>query len=209
MPHLTAGDPLPRRVPTTPTQGIPGTTATHTPPMPPPTRHSSTRLHRPAQWSPTAHRHSAARQVAHLTHTRNTTSPTTQSTALNDERTRNTNDKQQHVARDRRNTLSTSRTGTSRWKQVRLKVLARDRRDGVEHCPECGIHLDYEHGLRRNSAEVDHIIPHSRGGADDPSQCRVICRRCNQSLGAKVGNASRATGQQVPINVKPTTGRAW
>lgn len=33
--------------------------------------------------------------------------------------------------------------------------------------------------------EVDHIIPLAKGGADDESNMRTICRRCNRKKGAR------------------------
>lgn len=80
----------------------------------------------------------------------------------------------------------TPRTATTKWKALRLKVIRRAKRDGVTHCLECGVALDYGISGLRNSAEVDHIVSYAQGGKDLMSNCRVICRRCNQSLGAKV-----------------------
>lgn len=32
---------------------------------------------------------------------------------------------------------------------------------------------------------VDHIMPSSRGGSDDPANLQTLCRRCNSSKGAR------------------------
>lgn len=82
--------------------------------------------------------------------------------------------------------MATSRTGTSKWKNIRKRAIHRAMRDGLTNCPECNIPLDYETGLRPNSPEVDHIIPWSVSQTDALDGTRVICRRCNQSLGGKV-----------------------
>jgi 5-methylcytosine-specific restriction protein A len=81
--------------------------------------------------------------------------------------------------------MATSRTGTAAWKRIRAQAIRRAKASGVTHCTECGCLLDYTQGLLPNSAEVDHIIPHSQGGKDELINCRVICRRDNQSLGGK------------------------
>jgi hypothetical protein len=37
-----------------------------------------------------------------------------------------------------------------------------------------------------NSTSVDHIVPLSKGGADDPSNWALMCRACNQAKGDAV-----------------------
>lgn len=81
--------------------------------------------------------------------------------------------------------MATSRTGTATWKRVREQALRRAKRAGITHCIQCGVELDYEQGRTPQSAEVDHIIPHSQGGKDALDNVRVICRYDNQSLGGK------------------------
>ncbi len=75
--------------------------------------------------------------------------------------------------------MATSRTGTSRWKTLRLQALRTAQDQGITHCPTCHVELDYRHGRQPNSPEPDHILPHSRGGADSLDNLRIICRTCN------------------------------
>ena len=61
---------------------------------------------------------------------------------------------------------------TWQWRKVRQQVLTRD--GGV--CHICG-------GMGANSA--DHVIPHSEGGTDHPSNLRAAHLSCNSSRGKK------------------------
>lgn len=49
-------------------------------------------------------------------------------------------------------------------------------RDG-HRCRSCGATQDLG---------VDHVVPWSRGGSDDPDNLQTLCRRCNASKGARV-----------------------
>ncbi|BCT76937.1 hypothetical protein SCMU_27790 [Sinomonas cyclohexanicum] len=89
--------------------------------------------------------------------------------------------------------MATSRTGTTRWLKVRAQALRLARLNGVTHCMFCRVELDYKQGRTPRSAEVDHLVPHSRGGEDVLENCAVICRRCNQSKG------NRAAPSQVTV----------
>ena len=99
--------------------------------------------------------------------------------------------------------MVTSRTGTSTWKNLRTRALYAAQRNGLTHCPLCTVRLSYEVGRTANSAEVDHIIPHSRGGKDHMSNVQVICRRCNQSK----GNRPSPKAQQITYKVRSS--RQW
>ncbi|WP_412883840.1 HNH endonuclease [Arthrobacter phoenicis] len=79
--------------------------------------------------------------------------------------------------------MTTSRTGTSTWKKLRKRALHLAQAQGLTHCPYCSVQLDYAISLTPCSAEVDHVIPHSKGGRDRRDETQVICRRCNQSKG--------------------------
>ena len=81
--------------------------------------------------------------------------------------------------------MATSRTGTSAWKRTVRIVRHRDRH--LTNCPMCNVTRNWGQGLQPNSAEVDHVIPHSLGGTDSPENAQILCRRCNQSMGAKRG----------------------
>ena len=81
--------------------------------------------------------------------------------------------------------MAGSRTGTAQWFRVRDQARAQALEAGLTRCPVCGVHMDWEYSGRPNSAEVDHIVPHAKGGADVIENCRVICRQCNQRLGGQ------------------------
>lgn len=57
------------------------------------------------------------------------------------------------------------------WLELREQIL---ERDGFT-CRYCGAPAD----------SVDHIIPRSRKGADDPDNLVAACRTCNSSKGAR------------------------
>lgn len=79
--------------------------------------------------------------------------------------------------------LTTSRTGTARYRRWRKRVLMRALDSGVRQCPACGVVLDYSRGLTPSSAEPDHVLPVRWGGTDTVGNGQVLCRRCNQSKG--------------------------
>lgn len=79
--------------------------------------------------------------------------------------------------------MASSRTGLTPHLRFRKAVLRRDQTRGVTHCPICGTELNYKTSRTPSSAERDHIIPITKGGTNDPSNGRTICRRCNQSRG--------------------------
>ena len=80
--------------------------------------------------------------------------------------------------------MTTSRTGTGKYRQWRKRVLHKAQAEGITHCPHCHVLLDYKRGRLPNSAEPDHILPHRWGGKETLDNGRVLCRRCNQSRGA-------------------------
>src|SRR5690625_164667 len=101
-------------------------------------------------------------------------------------------------------TISTSRTGTGRWNPLRTQAITQAIANNITSCSICGVGLDYEYSQRPNSAEVDHILPHSRGGTDTPDNTQVICRWCNQ----RKGNGRRLTTPK-PRLVEPPTTIKW
>ncbi len=56
---------------------------------------------------------------------------------------------------------------------IKRAVMGRDN----YRCRYCGSNL---------YPEIDHIIPLSRGGTNDPSNLQVLCRGCNAQKGARV-----------------------
>ena len=60
--------------------------------------------------------------------------------------------------------------------KLRYEILKRDRNT----CKGCGARApDVE-------LEVDHIVPVSRGGSDEPSNLKTLCKGCNIGKGNKV-----------------------
>ena len=90
----------------------------------------------------------------------------------------------------------TPRTATTRWKNVRRKVIAQARREGMEHCPNCKVKLVWEGPRQAASAEVDHIIPHSQGGSDHPDNLTILCGHCNTRKGDGTHTRSKRTSAQ-------------
>ena len=109
-------------------------------------------------------------------------------------------DKQQR----RRYNIATSRTGTGKWKRVRAQALKQAIDNGVHNCPICGVGLDYEYSQRPSSAEVDHLVPYSKGGTDTLGNTTVICRWCNQ----RKGNGRNLT-VPTPKTIEPGTSIEW
>lgn len=97
--------------------------------------------------------------------------------------------------------MATSRTGTARWKSVVAFVRREAQREGLERCPLCGVELEWDRGLQPNSAEVDHLVPHSKGGQDVPGNARITCRRCNQSRGNRDAPTPRHLQAAAPLKV--------
>ena len=54
-----------------------------------------------------------------------------------------------------------------------------DQQDGV--CPLCGEPIDIG-----GKWEVDHVIPHSRGGGNERENLQLVHQKCNRSKGKKV-----------------------
>lgn len=99
--------------------------------------------------------------------------------------------------------MATSRTGTTTWKTLRKRAIYRAKRAGLTNCPLCNVELDYDVGLTSRSAEVDHVLPHSKGGEDHIDNVMVICRTCNLRKGNRVD-----TDVLKPAKPRPTS-RRW
>lgn len=78
-------------------------------------------------------------------------------------------------AAQRRNYLARKRAaeGTHTAADIQAQLKRQKRK-----CYWCGCKLDKYH--------VDHVIPLSRGGWNDPSNLVIACPRCNDSKGAKL-----------------------
>jgi len=65
----------------------------------------------------------------------------------------------------------TRRNGSTRqWRKLRARVLMRDG----HRCQLCGA----------PATDVDHVLPVSEGGPDDPRNLRALCASCNRSTAA-------------------------
>ena len=49
-------------------------------------------------------------------------------------------------------------------------------------CALCGKHIE-----DIKDAEVDHVVPHSKGGRTVPSNAQLLCMPCNRRKGNKQG----------------------
>lgn len=101
--------------------------------------------------------------------------------------------------------MATSRTGTAQWKAIVKAAKRRAQYDGIERCPHCNTELDYSQGLQHNSAEADHVIPHSKGGQDRIDNVTIMCRACNQSKGNRPSPKAANILQRKPLK----TSRKW
>jgi len=109
--------------------------------------------------------------------------------------------------------MPTSRTGSAKYKANRARLLRQAQADGVTHCPgfadvndvwqTCDKPLDFENGLRPNSAEADHILPHRFGGTDAIDNLRVLCRSCNLKRNRRVSS------NEIPNLESFPTSRIW
>jgi 5-methylcytosine-specific restriction endonuclease McrA len=79
--------------------------------------------------------------------------------------------------------MAINRTATAKWMRIRDQARANAMDAGQTRCPRCRTGLDWEYSGRPNSAEVDHVLPHSQGGPDSIENTRILCRKCNQQLG--------------------------
>ena len=64
--------------------------------------------------------------------------------------------------------------GTRLWSKIRLRILIRDG----YCCQYCG---------SEDATTVDHVLPISKGGTDDPDNLVAACTRCNYSKGNRMG----------------------
>jgi 5-methylcytosine-specific restriction endonuclease McrA len=67
---------------------------------------------------------------------------------------------------------------TTAWRKVRPVILSRDAYRCQIRGPKC----------TGRATQVDHIVPKSRGGSDDPSNLQAACQPCNGSMGDRPRN---------------------
>jgi 5-methylcytosine-specific restriction endonuclease McrA len=70
-----------------------------------------------------------------------------------------------------KNSVSNEGGSTRQWRNLRREIIARDN----GKCKLCG----------KGGSVVDHIKPRSRGGTDDKSNLRLICKTCDKRLRAR------------------------
>ena len=62
-------------------------------------------------------------------------------------------------------------------------------------CAHCG------RKLRKGDVDIDHILPRSKGGIDDPRNLQCLCVHCNRSKGNTI---DLQTGRDLARNAKDT-----
>ena len=83
--------------------------------------------------------------------------------------------------------------GTRLWSKIRLRILIRDG----YCCQYCG---------SEDATTVDHVLPISKGGTDDPDNLVAACTRCNYSKGNRMGQffGTPRTPLTLPLPFSPT-----
>lgn len=74
---------------------------------------------------------------------------------------------------------------SSTWGRMQRSVLERDG----WICQRCGrlcAPQKSKHAVRGHWATVDHIVPRSRGGWDDPVNLQTLCAACNEAKGEQI-----------------------
>lgn len=94
---------------------------------------------------------------------------------------------------------NTSRTGTTRWLNLRRRLMTKAIRQGTFACEECGVVLSKDtppgHPL---APELDHRVRVADGGAEfDPANLRWLCRTCHlaKTVAENVAAAAAAAGR--------------
>jgi 5-methylcytosine-specific restriction endonuclease McrA len=77
------------------------------------------------------------------------------------------------------------------WRKIRERILIRD----AYLCQYCG----------NDANTVDHVLPVSRGGTDEPDNLLAACTRCNSSRGNRM-NGFFSVGVKpltLPLSISP------
>jgi hypothetical protein len=74
----------------------------------------------------------------------------------------------------------------------RYPIVAERAGHRCEYCraPEAIFNLPFE---------VEHIVPSSRGGPDDPTNLALACRACNLHKGDRIGGSDEESETEVPL----------
>lgn len=87
-------------------------------------------------------------------------------------------------------TWGTQRTATPEWRHLRLTILERDghRCTRITNSTRCTAPAN----------DVDHIIPKSQGGTDDPSNLASLCSPHHAAKTSAEGNAAKQRQRRPP-----------
>jgi len=82
-----------------------------------------------------------------------------------------------------KNTIPKKNNKSDKIIQKKSRRISQDVKDKVWNrdggkCVECG---------SNENLEFDHIIPHSKGGANTYRNIQLLCEPCNRSKSAKIG----------------------
>ena len=77
---------------------------------------------------------------------------------------------------------------SNRWRKIRDQII---KRDGC--CQMCGT---------EERLSVDHIVPRTLGGDDNPSNLQVLCSSCNSAKGGRFFDRPR-TPPTLPVSFYP------
>ena len=89
-------------------------------------------------------------------------------------------------------TMRLKRYVHKKWKAPRFRKSVLFNRDGWR-CQYCGAKLNY------HTVEVEHVVPHSRGGNTSWLNCVAACRPCNKRKGSMTPEEAG-----MPLLRKPT-----
>lgn len=72
-----------------------------------------------------------------------------------------------------------------RWIKPHQRVAIYERDGGV--CQLCSEPVDFDaHVMSADAPTLDHVLPRSLGGGDEPENLRLACRACNVTRGNRL-----------------------